>query len=332
MKIENKKLFMIISASAFILLIFVMFLFTYSYFATNSSKTYQGRVNISIKGITAQNRRLEDLIKDKTINVEKSLNLLPEILQDLSTIKDNLEKEEPSDKLREFHSNLYAGLSNNIRLYEQLKLSLENPNAKDIGKSFEALQEYRLQCVTSYEAAKYKRLSVELPKGTLEFIDNAFEYINEIIKLNRDSDIIASQKNEFIFSMDKLAASFNNINSDYTSALKRVREGEKNFDGIVNSIDKDIEGLVSITEGFNVISIPNNALEAYNSFKQCLSSYNKYIQEFRKAVTEESLKSKEKSLTENDLDILYENCTESHEELKAAFESFQKIYTNFKQK
>jgi len=199
-------------------------------------------------------------------------------------------------------------------------------------KSFEILQAHENECLSNYEKAAYKKISIKLPKETEMFLLNAFAYVNEIIKLNRDSDIINSQKNDFISSMDNIVNKFKNINLDYDTPLKRVREEKKSYDGIVESIDKNIETLVTITESFNNISIPNNALEAHNNFKECLKGFNKYIQELRNAVTSESLKSKDKNLTEEEIDLLYENASENYEELKASFENFIKIYEKYKEK
>lgn len=332
LKLEYKKFIKTPYILAMLILIFVIIFGTYRYFTTKSYKTYEGRMHIYIKDITSANSMAKNLIKDQTIDIQASLTLLPEIITELKDIKLKLDKETPSEKYIAFNSDVSKGVSNNILLYEQLCLSLSNPNAKDITKSFEKLQEYKSECLSNYEKASVKKLSIKLPKDTEVFLVNAFAYINEIIKLNRDSDIISSQKNDFILTMDEIVSKFKSINSDYEVPLKRVREEKKSYEGVIDSIDKNIETLVFLTEKFNSISIPNNALDAHNNFKVCLSGFNKYIQELRDAVSSENLKSKDKSLTEEELDILYENASENYEELKASFENFILVYEKYKEK
>lgn len=332
LKLEYKKFIKAPYILAMLLLIFVITFGTYRYFTTKSYKTYQGRMNSYIRDITSANFMAKNLIKDQTIDVQASLTLLPEIITELKDIKLKLDKEAPSEQYTAFNTAINKGITNNILLYEQLCLSLSNPNAKDITKSFEKLQEYKNECLSNYEKASSKKLSIQLPKDTEIFFVNAFAYINEIIKLNRDSDIINSQKNDFILSMDEIVNKFKSINLDYEVPLKRVREERKSYDGIIDSIDKNSETLVSITETFNSMSIPNNALDAHNNFKVCLSGFNKYIQELRNTVSSENIKSKDKNLTEEEIDILYENASENYEELKASFENFILIYEKYKEK
>lgn len=332
MKIDYKKFLKKSYIIIIILLIFVISLGTYRYFTVKSTKTYEGRVHGYIKEINSANIKTKSLIKDHTIDVQASITLLPQIIKELKEIKLKLEKENPSAKYAEVNTAINKGLASNILIYEQLSLSLSNPNAKDITKSFEKLQEYKNQCLSNYEKATFKKISIKLPKETEMFLLNSFAYINEIIKLNRDSDIIKSQKNDFIFSMDSIVNKFKNINLDYDTPLKRVREEKKSYDGIIENIDKNIETLVTITEALNNMSIPTNALEAHNYFKECLKGFNKYIQELRNAVISESLKSKDKNLTEEEIDLLYENASENYEELKASFENFMRIYEKYKEK
>ncbi len=329
MKNNSNKLFTLSLVFCCLLLLFVISAGTYSYLRKNPTKTYAGRAAQYLSEINQINSRTNELINDKTIHVDEAISLLPQLSTSLAAIKERLLAEMPEQEFIELNSSLISGITVNIALFEQLAIVLENPNSSDLSKSFENIQQYKEQCISYYTLNGRDGQKSPLSKDTLSFLENSFAYINELIKLNRDLDIINSQKNDFVLSMDSMLSSFKQLINDYALPLGSARTEKRSYSGIISSIDEDIIKLVEITHKYNSLRVPDKALEAYSSFNHCISAYNKYIQSFRNSVLEESLSS-DKKLSEQELTDLYEDSKEYYEELLLHFDRFNQLYEKYK--
>lgn len=330
MKNNSNKLFILSLVFCSLLLLFVIAAGTYSYLRKKTEKTYAGRAAQYLSEINQINARTNELINDKTIHVDEATSLLPQLSASLSALKERLLAETPEPEFVELNSSLINGITVNMALYEQLAVVLENPNSNDLGKSFDNIQQYKEQCISYYTLNGRNGQKSPLSKDTLFFLENSFAYINELIKLNRDLDIINTQKNQFVLAMDNILLGFKPLLNDYSLPLGSARTEKRSYSGIISSIDEDITKLVEITHKYNSLRVPDKALETYSSFNLCIGAYNKYIQSFRNSVSEESLSS-EKKLSEQELTILYEDSKEYYEELLLQFDRFNQLYEKYKE-
>lgn len=330
MKITGRKAFTLSLTFSILLLLFVIITGTYSFFSKKSTKSYTGRTAIYLKEINQINSKVEALIDNKTIKVDNTIELLPQASSSLYMLKEKVIGEIPDKGYKDLNDSIIKGLNANIALYDQLVISLENPNASDIGTSFQSLQQSKEICIESYRASEAHGLKNPIPQVFMDFLDNSFAYINTLIKLNRDNDITSAQKNDFIFSMDTLLIKFQRIIEDYELPLNSVRVEGRSYNGIINSIDENTEALLEITHSFNSLTVPNKALEVFNQFNLCINTYNKYIQSVRASVMEESISTNKNKLSKEALKLLYEESEGNYEELKLQMEKFIYLYEKYK--
>ncbi len=330
MKAMNTKMYKFFLVVCVSILTILIFLTTYNYIKGNTLTSEDKRLISYIDKIHSQNSYLSEAVAKDSYKVEKAIELIPLVLSELRAIESDLFRENVSGEAATFITSLNQGLDKNIVFLEQLKLCLENLEAKDLYKSLSQLTTLKTQCLEGYNSATYKEYSGALEDREMEFFHLSLAYLNEVVQLNRDSDIASSQKNDFITSMDNIVASFNKINSNYSIPLNRVREDKGSYSGIIKSIDKDTEVFVDITRSFNSLSIPNDGFNSFNSFKACLDYYSSYIQGLRNAVMHESQKSN--NLTQDYLDNLYSLLNERYEEIQMALKTFNYTYEGYKSK
>lgn len=285
-----------------------------------------------IEDIHTLNNNLYNAVDKDTFNVEKALEIIPHTVLGLYEIKEELNS--PStrevldeDELTNYLPSLEAGIDNNINFLNQLALCFENPNAEDLSNSFTQLSEYKNAFTENYSIAIFKDNEGSSSKKGEEFFSLSLSYLNEIIKLNRETNILVSQQNDFLLSIDSIVSDFKKLNTDYTEFLQRVRREDASFEGILTGIDNDSEAFVAIYHKFNNITLPKDSIEVFEAFESCLYRYNSYIQSLRKAVYEESQRKEDKK---EDIKKLYEKSQEDFQLLQTAFHDFETTYSAYK--
>ncbi|WP_426349967.1 hypothetical protein ACPWSR_01695 [Alloiococcus sp. CFN-8] len=288
-----------------------------------------------MKNIHTLNNNLYSAVDKETFNVEKALEIIPITVSGLSEIKEELNSPSKRQALQEeelgtYIDSLEKGINNNINFLNQLALCFENPDAQDISASFTQLTEYKNTFLENYSevTAKNKKIG-DLQKGE-EFFSLSLTYLNEIIKLNRETNILVSQRNDFLLSIDSIVSDFKKLNTDYKEPLQRVREDNGSFQGILSGIDRDSEAFVALYHDLNNVAIPKDSIDVFKALENCFYKYSNYIQNLRKAVYEESkVKGKYK---EQDIQELYEGSQEDFKNLQSSLNTFELTYAAYKDK
>ncbi len=286
-----------------------------------------------IEDIHTLNNNLYSAVDKDKFNVEKALTIIPDTVSGLHKIKDDLntsatKKALAKDELTSYIPTLEIGIDNNIKFLNQLALCFENPNAEDLSTSFTQLAEYKKTFMEYYSKVIAKdNYGTDLKKGE-EFFSLSLSYLNEIIKLNRETNILVSQRNDFLLSIDNIVTDFKKLNTDYTEILKRVRKENSSYEGILTGIDNDSEAFVDIYHDFNSIALPKDSIEVYEAFESCLYHYNSYIQNLRKAVYKESQIKGE--YIEEDISSLYKESQNDFQLLQTALHEFESEYSAYK--
>ncbi|MGM9973719.1 MAG: hypothetical protein ACI33K_06735 [Clostridiaceae bacterium] len=286
-----------------------------------------------IDDIHTLNNNLYSAVDKDTFNIEKALEIIPITVAGLHEIKEKLNSNTTRDAAKEEEINTYvqsleAGIDNNIKFLNQLSLCFENPNAEDLSKSFTQLAEYKNAFVENYSKVIVKdKEGISLEKGE-EFFSLSLSYLNEIIKLNRESNILVSQRNDFLLSIDSIVSDFKRLNVDYRESLLRVRRDGGSYEGIITGIDKDSEAFVELYHMLNNVTIPEDSMEVFEDLESCFYKYSSYIQSLRKAVYEES--KRKGKYKDEDIQKLYESSQNNFNELQTSLNTFLLTYSAYK--
>jgi hypothetical protein len=330
MEPKTKKIIKITSiAFGIIAAIFVIFYGTYYFIVSKSYSEYEKQVKYYTDKINEINDSTSSLIKQQTIDSNKSKKDLPSKIDSLIEIKNHIEEINPSEKYYKINSSLVDGLNNNILIYKQIISIISNPESKDIEKSLENLKGYKDKCIESYSLFKTKKLSVSLSSSSLQFINNSIFYTSQLKRLNNDKAIKDGQNSEFINSIDSILNDFLALKKDYNSQIEASRKNRK-FNDLLFSISKDTTTFLALKSKLSNIIVPAKGVNLYKTFRKTLDSYSSYLDSIYKAVNFENSQLNSASADNSSIDANYTFSKDKYTTVNDNLEEFYKIYNEFK--
>lgn len=312
-KTIKKKWLMILFLLAIICISFSIFL----YF----NNPYKRDLKKLCSNVIAINSTCAKGIKDNIIDSKISLSTLSDNQNKLLSEKNKLDKLTLPDKYKNIQNNLKLALSNNLKLYEQLICILKNTSSKDLSKTLNSLNALYAECNKSYVKCNSLGYKVSLSNNFAIFYKNFVAYTNEVIKLNRDMDMEASEKKDFLNNFEQYVQTFNELKEDLKPAIDRAKAEKRSLNSIINDVYIKMENFNKLKQDISTISIPASALDIFNSFSNTLNKYNDYI-----SCLSDTLNSDVSGKSPK-----YDNVYEKYNDMVVEFNQFQQLINNYGQ-
>lgn len=320
---NNKKKLIIIS-SIVVLTLIGLFFCVYYYFIGKTHSNYEKSVDNYITKINNLNENINSYSANGNLNLNKiNLSLSKDYIEALIQYKNDITKLNPPEKYKDKQKHLVEGLENNIMIYKQCISIVNNPNNINLDKAIESLKKYRNNTEKSYGLLKDTSFKIKFPNGLNSFIDMVINFGNASIQKQKQDSIKESQvvqfKNALELNKEKLKDLLNKNN--YDENIKRIREGNRVFEPVLNSINKDIETLSNIKVSLADIPIPEKGKTLFHSFQHLLKEYELYLQNLNFLVTEEN-KDPDKYMEDENMQNNYENLNKSIKEILNRYNEF----------
>lgn len=276
-------------------------------------------------GIAISNINLTyDIDKDKISSIDY-IDSLESKISNLENITRSTETLSLKEEYLPMLEKLKEGLSNNISLYKQLIDILKRNNSSSTSKSYDNAISIKNTTNELYETCTNKGIPVFLTNSNNEHLNNIFLYINEIVKLNRDTDIKLKQKNEFLTSIEKIRRDFTPLTENLFETLKLIKNDDRDINILSTDVHKKIMDFQSLKNELYLISIPKNKANLFTNLEQLCNLYEDYINSFLKALKEEINSKEEQTLLYNQAKEKF-NMVEN--QLKTFDEDLKKIKNN----
>jgi hypothetical protein len=332
-KKKNNAISLILSILAFVLLAGGVFYGTYYFFMGRSSDSYENSVKVIIDKINEVNSSVSALIKGQALDADRTRKELSAKIDILVKQKDKLSSMGSTDKYIKDHDKLILGLDSNILVYRQIDAILRNPSGKDIAQAGEDLKKYRQECIENYSGTHIRNAKIELSDASIKLVDYTLNYVNEMVKLQRDKEINQNQNLTFINSIDSLITKFSSIKIDFAAQMSIVRSEKGNLDNVIALANKNKDELAGVYQEFSNLAVPSNkvssAISSYQLFKKILQEYDTYLEDFMYAANNEKLSggniSKEK-ITE-----IYSASIAEFNKIAKDYTDFLKVYSEFRE-
>lgn len=310
-KLMKSKIFLALA-------LFILLIMSYFFIQNQLYPDYKQMKSLS-KEVTKINDSLKSAINGNTIDTETSMTLLTDNLNKLLKEKSELDNISPSKKYASTHKNFILGISNNLRLYEQTLAIIKSPTSKDIASSLENINKYEKDCLKYYSLCKKDSLPLAQSQNFTKFFSNASFYVNQIIKLNRDSDIKNDQKNDFLIALDECLSKFLPLSEDLSPAIERALNEKRSFTTIIDDVNSKSVAFEDLKKSFYTISAPADAIECFSDFEGTLKIYDLYINSLINVV-----KNDPNSLEE------FDDTFSKYKDLKLAIEKFKASYSKYR--
>ncbi|MCF0148205.1 MAG: hypothetical protein HUJ77_07385 [Clostridium sp.] len=268
-------------------------------------------------------------IKDLTIDTTITKNILSKGIENLNNLLQSISNvEEVSPNISTTKANLTAAVNSTISLFNYSLQTLSNPtNIKSVDdlNKFDTLRD---DCITNYSNLALNRIYVNFSKETITFLNNFSSYMNTLIKINRDSQFIDSQKRNFVNILQGYKSDISYLNEDLTIAINKIREDKRDLNVIIDDLYEKEEIYNKLKDNLTLISIPEGCMDIYESLNEYLNSYSAYLLSIKDAVIYEKTV---KNLDDASKEIAskYKNSNSKREDALSAYSVYEKKLTKF---
>jgi hypothetical protein len=324
------KMFKIILFLSIIMTSIGIFLASYYSSINKVYDSYETILVTNINDINEINKNIGQFNSNQTIDVDYAKEQLPNIIKDLSNLRDAFINSKPSAKYKKDYENLKSGLDKNLLIYRQTLAILNNPSGADVETSMENLKTYRNDCMNFYSLIDTHNIKISLPETSLTFIDNVLNYSYSALRIRKETDIKAQQNLEFIDKIDSLSGDFIDAKTNFYSYVIKVRKKEMSYDDLLPLLNDNFTKLNKVQTNFKDLSIPPSAIPTYEAFKALLDVYESYLRDFKLALTSEKVQSLSAVVDLTTLDALYSSSNAKFGEVESFYNDFIKTYMELK--
>lgn len=294
--------------------------------------SYETTLVTNINAINEANRNTAQFNSSQTIDIEYAKEQLPNIIKDLSDLRDDLAKSNPSSKYKKDYENLKSGLDKNLLIYRQTLAILNNPSGRDVEISMNNLKTYRNDCMDFYSLISIHNIKIALPDTSLTFIDNVLNYSYSALRIKKETDIKSQQNLEFTNKINDLSNDFLDTKTNFYSYVSKIRKKEMSYDDLLLLLNDNFTKLSNVQTNFKSLSIPSSAIPTYEAFKTVLGIYESYLRDFKLALTSEKVQVLSAVVDLATLDSLYDSSNIRFGEVDTNYNDFNKLYIEFKNK
>jgi hypothetical protein len=290
--------------------------------------SYEDSLLNNMNSINEANKTIAIFNSNQTIDIDYAIEKLPNIIENLSTLRSQLEILEPTSKYKKEHENLRYGLDNNLLMYKRALVILNNPSNNDVNDSIETLKTFRDDCMDFYTKISIADNTITLPQTSLSFIDNLLNYSHSAFMIKKESDIKDLQVKDFTNKIDSLSKDFVDTKTNYYSFALKVRKNEMLYNEVLSLVNDNSIKLNDFKNDFNKnLSVPSPAIATYEAFRPLFQLYESYLTDFKLALTSERVQTLSSLVDSATLDTLYDSSNAKLLEVDNAYNNFIKVYT-----
>ncbi|WP_297438968.1 hypothetical protein [uncultured Clostridium sp.] len=205
----------------------------------------------------------------------------------LSKIKTSVTNESFSNEFTNHKNILLVSIDKNIELYKNISHFLENVDADTILDNNNKISVSKNELNKLILEARKLKIPLSVDEDKESNLNNAYTYINELIKINRNKKIETSQSIDFKANIDLIYTKFTPLNEDLFSIIKIVKSDGRDLTSVLNSINSNIEIFNDLNIELNSLAIPSGYSDIFKALQKTFNEYIIYINNMRDYVLSE---------------------------------------------
>lgn len=298
-----------------------------TFFIIYNSDSSRAKRNLKYIGneLNNVNVSLESGINDLTIDTNKSYDLL---ISGSNKLKELLvstsEVEDIDAEISSIKNDLISALNSTISLYDNCISILSNPKDLKSSADLENFSVFKENCIKDYSILAENKIDVDFSKDTLQFFDNTYNYLNTVIKVNRDSEFQNTQQREFYLQLESFNSKFDSLNEDLMPAINKIREDKRDLQAIVDDLYSKENSYETLKVKILSMSIPNGCMDIYDSLDEYLNMYYIYLKSIKEAVIYEKTCSDIDKFSK-EIDKNYKNASSKRDDVLNAYSNYKNI-------
>jgi len=323
--VKEHKNIVIASLLLLFILSFSLFFMTYNS-KDNRTKRYLKNLAEELNDV---NLTLTNGVKDLTIDTNNTKDILSTGIENLNKILISVsEVNSESSDVSSLKENLTNALNSTINFYDNSFIILSNPENVKNNDDLNKFNTFKENCILDYSKLVDNNIKISFSDDSLKFIDNFNNYMNTLIKINRDSEFKNSQQKDFIYTLESFNDNITYLNEDLTLAINKIREDKRDFQGIIDDIYNKEDTFNNLKDKLAFLSIPEGCMEIYESLNEYLNTYSAYLNTIKEAVIYEKTSSDVDDASEK-ITKNYKNSTSKRNDVLKAYASYENKFKNF---
>ena len=264
---------------AFILIILVCVIFN----ILTKGNPFDDIIDYSTQINTVNNEH----ISDDNLSSNYFIDVCNLNISKLSKIKTSITDESFSNEFTSHKNILLASIEKNIELYKNISYFLENVDADTILDNNNKISVSKSDLNKLILEARKLKIPLSVDGDKESNLNNAYTYINELIKINRNKKIETSQSIDFKANIDLIYTKFTPLNEDLFSIIKIVKSDGRDLTSVLNSINSNIEIFNDLNIELNSLAIPSGYSDIFKALQKTFNEYIIYINNMRDYVLSE---------------------------------------------
>lgn len=312
--------------TVFIISLLLLLSFT-TFFLIYNSDSSRAKRNLKYIGneLNNVNVSLVSGINDLTIDTNKSYDLLISGSNKLKELLVSTSQVEDIDaEISSIKNDLISALNSTVSLYDNCISILSNPKDLKSSADLENFSVFKENCIKDYSILAENKIDVDFSKDTLQFFDNTYNYLNTVIKVNRDSEFQNTQQREFYLQLESFNSKFDSLNEDLMPAINKIREDKRDLQAIVDDLYSKENSYEALKVKILSMSIPNGCMDIYDSLDEYLNMYYIYLKSIKEAVIYEKTCSDIDKFSK-EIDKNYKNASSKRDDVLNAYSNYKNI-------
>lgn len=241
---------------------------------------------------------------------------------DLESLNKNITELKVSSDHEKEKQLLLDIVSKNTDFYKDIIYLLENINGTSTLENNKAVLDSKTALEASFSTMNELNHKLGFINNTDCLLNKFSNYVNELIKLSRDSDINTIKESSFKSSIDLLYIKFAPLNEDMFFILNLVKEDGRSLNPVLDSINQKIEDFAVLNDELYSLSVPSGYEGYFTALQSVFKQYDIYIKTMREYLIHEINKTSNNTLEDE--------AKKSYEELNKQIVNFQKLSTEYK--
>lgn len=236
------------------------------------------------KEVSSLNKDLGSAFDNDEFDFNASITILKTNLAELEKLNIFLNNIDVKNKNNDLKNQLSSYIKSNITLYEASlsMLNINNPNKFSI--IYNNLLKAEQKILLETDNLKNNGLDINFPRESNIFFIKLNKYANDSFKNNRESDIIYSQKQDFLLDINLLLSDFSYLKEDLQPALNNIKENQRDLSILLSDINTKRSKYLGAKEKSYSMVLPQGTHDCHSSLVEMLNSYEVYLNSIEKSI------------------------------------------------
>ncbi|MGL5634307.1 MAG: hypothetical protein ACRDDL_04520 [Sarcina sp.] len=237
--------------------------------------------------ITENINNINNAPKSKDFSSTDYITHFTQNIENLNKISTEVQNIKASKEIEDLKVNLLTCINKNIELYDNIIYFLKNIESDSLLENNSKISKTKSELEKLFITGYKNNLPFKLDYQNNSILSHSFSYINEIIKINRDKNIVFSKKINFNTATDLIYTQMLALNEDLFFIIDLVKNDGRTLAPVLNTVNENIETFKGLKSDLYSLSIPHGSENIFISLQKIFDSYDNYINLMREYLIHE---------------------------------------------